>query len=81
MIGHAYILQYHLYALALDRILRLRLPEYGYETHFGGAIYLFLRGVTAGRSDRGIFYDRPEPEFIQRANRVILADAEPISFE
>jgi exodeoxyribonuclease V beta subunit len=72
MAQHAYILQYHLYTLALDRLLSLRLPDYDYATHFGGAIYIYLRGVSADRSDNGIFRDRPTPEFIQRANKILL---------
>jgi exodeoxyribonuclease V beta subunit len=74
MAHHAYILQYHLYTLALDRLLRLRLPGYDYENHFGGAIYVFLRGVSAGDPKCGIFHDRPSTEFIRRANGIILAD-------
>jgi exodeoxyribonuclease V beta subunit len=75
MAQHAYILQYHLYSLALDRLLRLRLPGYDYAAHFGGAIYIFLRGVAADGSDFGIYRDRPSAEFIQRANRLLLAEA------
>jgi exodeoxyribonuclease V beta subunit len=73
MCRSAYILQYHLYALALDRLLKLRLPGYDYETHFGGAIYIFLRGVDGVSGATGIYYDRPSPEFIARANEMMLA--------
>jgi exodeoxyribonuclease V beta subunit len=73
MAGHAYILQYHLYTLALDRLLRQRLPGYAYETHFGGAIYVFLRGVSGDEPGCGIYWDRPSPEFVDRANRMLLA--------
>ncbi len=45
MEAHHYVLQAHLYGLALHRHLAARLPGYRYETHFGGACYLFLRGV------------------------------------
>lgn len=30
---------------ALHRYLRHRIADYDYERHFGGVIYLFLRGV------------------------------------
>ncbi len=44
---HHYLLQAYLYALALHRFLRHRMPEtYSYSTHFGGVAYLFLRGMT-----------------------------------
>lgn len=69
----AYVLQYHLYTLALDRLLRLRLPGYDYETHFGGAIYLYLRGIDKSNSYNGILHDRPPAKFIARANQLLLA--------
>lgn len=72
MCRSAYILQYHLYTLALDRLLKVRLPGYSYEKHFGGAIYLYLRGVMTGPAMNGIYFGRPTPEFIQRANEVLL---------
>ncbi len=73
MAEHAYILQYHLYALALDRHLRQRLPGYSYDTHFGGAIYIYLRGVSSETPGLGIYHDRPAAEFIKRANDLLLA--------
>ena len=54
-----YDLQYHLYTVALDRYLRVRLPCYDYEQHFGGVRYVFLRGVTPDHPTLGIFSDRP----------------------
>ncbi len=72
MAEHSYILQYHHYTLALDRHLRLHLPSYSYEAHFGGAIYIYLRGIQAENPDQGIYRDRPSAEFIERANRLLL---------
>ncbi|MDD2734153.1 MAG: exodeoxyribonuclease V subunit beta [Desulfuromonadaceae bacterium] len=73
MCRSAYILQYHLYALALDRLLKMRLPDYRYEKHFGGVIYLYVRGVSADSTVNGIYYERPLPEFIPRAGEIMLA--------
>jgi hypothetical protein len=42
-----YELQYVLYLLALHRLLKARLPDYDYDRHVGGAVYLFLRGSGA----------------------------------
>jgi exodeoxyribonuclease V beta subunit len=58
MADHFYILQYHIYAVALDQYLRTRLKGYDYETHFGGVAYVFLRGVD-GEEGGGVFWDRP----------------------
>lgn len=73
MCRSAYILQYHLYTLALDRLLQRRLPGYNYEKHFGGALYLFLRGISPDTATNGIYLGRPLPEFIRRAGEVMLA--------
>jgi exodeoxyribonuclease V beta subunit len=60
-----YNLQYTIYTLALDQYLRLRMPGYRYEKHFGGVYYIFLRGVDPKMgSDFGIYRDLPSPERI-----------------
>ncbi|MBM4267538.1 MAG: exodeoxyribonuclease V subunit beta [Deltaproteobacteria bacterium] len=67
-----YTLQYVMYALALHRHLRLRLPDYDYERHFGGAFCLFLRGMkpeTAGAT--GVFHDRPTRALIDELDERI----------
>src|SRR5690606_13069968 len=63
MLEHRYDLQYVLYSLAVHRLLRVRLPGYDYDQHFGGALYLFLRGV--GRDGQGIHASRPPRELIE----------------
>jgi len=42
-----YEVQYVLYTLALHRLLKVRLPDYDYAQHMGGAVYMFLRGIQA----------------------------------
>jgi exodeoxyribonuclease V beta subunit len=60
-----YNLQYTIYTLALDQYLRLRMPGYRYEKHFGGVYYIFLRGVDPKMgSDFGIYRDLLSPERI-----------------
>ena len=70
MADHRYDLQYQIYALALHRFLRSRLPDYDYQQHFGGVYYLFLRGMD-GESDNGIFSAKPTLEFLQDMDRLI----------
>jgi len=72
---HAYHLQYHLYTLALDRLLRVQLPGYDYERHFGGVVYVFLRGVSASSPETGLYRCRPPEAFIRQANTTLLAAA------
>jgi exodeoxyribonuclease V beta subunit len=63
----SYDLQYHIYTIAIHRFLKKTVPQYSYETHFGGAFYLFLRGMnTTGRE--GIYFDRPDWSVIQKLN-------------
>ena len=70
---HFYILQYHLYALALHQYLRLRLPDYRYEKHFGGVYYIFLRGVAPEMGpDFGVYRDRPSEELMEALCRDLL---------
>lgn len=69
MVGQQYMLQYHLYLLALDRLLRSRLPDYDYDQHVGGVVYVFVRGVTATNPELGLFRDRPS-----RATLEVLAE-------
>lgn len=64
MIDHRYDLQYQLYSLALHRYLKQRMPDYEYETHFGGVYYLFLRGIDKANANNGIFFHRPIKAFI-----------------
>jgi exodeoxyribonuclease V beta subunit len=65
MAEKCYILQYHLYTLALHRYLKLRLPGYDYQTHFGGVRYLFVRGIDPARPEFGVFSDRPAAKWIE----------------
>jgi exodeoxyribonuclease V beta subunit len=58
MYEHDYVLQYHLYSLALHRHLRQRQRGYDPERHLGGVCYPFLRGAVA-RTNNGMFFDRP----------------------
>ena len=68
-----YFLQYTIYTLALDQYLRLRIPDYHYETHFGGAYYVFLRGVDPEiGADYGIYRDRPSPNLIGALNKELI---------
>ena len=58
-----YDLQFVLYTLALHRLLKSRLPDYDYDRHVGGSVYLFLRGVHSASG--GVFYQRPGADLIE----------------
>lgn len=63
VLAHRYELQYLFYVLALHRLLKVRLPDYDYDRHVGGALYLFLRGMSAPSG--GVFAARPSREMIE----------------
>lgn len=58
---HHYHLQYLLYSVALHRYLKKNLPQYRYDIHFGGVLYLFIRGIRPtwkmkNHAPCGVFY-------------------------
>jgi exodeoxyribonuclease V beta subunit len=53
-----YFLQYHLYTLAVHRLLARFQKGYDYERGFGGVLYLFLKGMRPG-SPYGVFFEKP----------------------
>ena len=64
VLGRRYDLQLVLYTLALHRLLQARQPDYDYDRHVGGAVYLFLRGVDA--PGQGLFHCRPPRALIEQ---------------
>ena len=74
MMDHRYDLQYILYSLALHRFLKIRLPNYDYETHFGGCYYLFLRGMSVNNTTKGIYFDRPPKALIERLDKLFSGE-------
>jgi exodeoxyribonuclease V beta subunit len=61
-----YVVQYHLYAVALHEYLKKRVRDYDYDSHFGGVFYVFLRGTDPAKGPgTGIFRDRPARGLIE----------------
>ena len=71
MTGNHYVLQYHLYLLALHRYLTVRLPGYDYDAHVGGAWYAFVRGID-GTPGRGWWHDRPPRALIEALDAALV---------
>ena len=72
MLDHHYVLQYHLYILALHLHLRARLPGYSYENDFGGVYYLFTRGICSS-SQNGVFHDHPSYRVIDALEQFFIS--------
>ncbi|MFH2008252.1 MAG: PD-(D/E)XK nuclease family protein, partial [bacterium] len=74
---HHYILQYHLYVLALHRYLSLRVPAYAYDQSFGGVFYLFVRGMSPASPELGVFADRPPGALIEALSGLMGRAGDP----
>ena len=68
-----YTLQYTLYTLALNQYLKLRAQGYDYDRHFGGILYVFLRGVNPDEGPEfGIFRDKPQRAQIEGLSEELI---------
>lgn len=65
-----YHLQYLIYTLAAHKYLQNKLTDYDYDNHFGGVIYIFLRGVRS-HSDNGVFTTRISYSIIQKLEQLL----------
>jgi len=68
---HMYDLQYYLYSIALHRFLKNNISNYSYGKHFGGAFYLFIRGVNE-EGNEGIYFNKPEEQRMEQLDAYLL---------
>ena len=74
MLSHSYPLQYLIYSLSLHRHLKLHLPNYDPELHFGGVYYLFLRGMQPEWSQTGVYFDRLDRQLLEALDKLMAGD-------
>jgi len=81
MQAHGYHLQHLLYSVALHRHLGRSLAGYDYARHFGGVLYLFVRGVRPGwqSGDRqsGVFHHRCPSAVLASLDALLAGVAAP----
>lgn len=70
MDAHQYRFQALLYTVAVDRMLRQRLPGYRRDRHLGEAIYLFVRAVGLA-PDAGIWRHRFDDALVAAADAAL----------
>ncbi len=82
MVGHDYLVQLHLYVVALHRFLRWRIPDHDYDRDVAGAVYLFLRGMTGpggpvgpDGTPYGVCAIRPERALVEDLDLVLRGGA------
>lgn len=69
-----YHLQYLLYTLAVEKFLKNRLGEnFDFEKHFGGIVYVFLRGTRSGKSS-GLYVKDVKKEELEKLKGIVLGE-------
>ena len=71
MRDHNYGLQYWLYTLVLHRYLQNAMEDYDYTAHFGGVMYLFIRGMEPTLAGSGVYFVLPDPATLERLDRCL----------
>ncbi len=68
---HRYDMQYLIYSVALQRFLRSRLGDlYNFDTHFGGVIYLYFRGLYQNEQF-GVFSTHPQEKTVNDFEKLL----------
>lgn len=65
MLNSHYYLQLYIYTLALHVHLTRYMPDYDFDRHIGGGIYIFMRGVEK-TGENGIFFHKPKRKIIEK---------------
>ncbi|NNH69449.1 UvrD-helicase domain-containing protein [Nocardia uniformis] len=78
MMRSHYPLQAILYAVALHRYLRWRMPDYDPTRHLGGVRYLFVRGMIGPDTPdgAGVFDWEPPAELVVELSRLLAGESE-----
>ncbi len=71
MSSHNYGLQYFIYSLVLHQHLQAFVPDYDYGRHFGGVLYLFLRGMHRSFPGSGVFSTIPDEKLINQLDLLV----------
>lgn len=70
-----YHLQYCIYTVAMKRFVESKLgADFDYDSHFGGVIYLFLRGVREGQST-GVYVNKLASNKVEELERIFQLEA------
>ena len=67
-----YDLQISIYTAAVLRWMKRVIPDYSYDRHFGGILYLYLRGMNSEVPGSGIYFVRPDDETTAMASPAFM---------
>jgi exodeoxyribonuclease V beta subunit len=73
ILHHRYDLQFVIYLVALHRLLKHRILDYDYDTHVGGCVYYFLRGLNS--ETQGVFTTKPPRVLIEQVDALFKGQA------
>ena len=84
MAEHSYHLQHLLYSVAVGRYLKHRIRNYRHDAHFGGVLYLFIRGVrpdwlNPDGTAAGVFHHRPAAATLAQLDALFARTPEGIT--
>ncbi|WP_432220911.1 3'-5' exonuclease [Flavobacterium sp. TMP13] len=68
-----YHLQYLIYAVAVNKFLTSKIPNFDFESQFGGVIYLFLRGVRENQSS-GVYFQKVTLDEVERMGNIFNSE-------
>ncbi|NOU60592.1 UvrD-helicase domain-containing protein [Marinifilum caeruleilacunae] len=66
-----YHLQYLIYTLATKLYLKNCMPDFDYNDHFGGIIYVYVRGCRK-EGNSGIYFTKPKEQMIEELEKVLI---------
>ncbi|MGQ1947874.1 UvrD-helicase domain-containing protein [Geofilum sp. OHC36d9] len=72
-----YHLQYLIYTVATKLYLQNTIPDFDYNTHFGGVVYVYARACRKD-GNTGIYFTKPEYRLIEKLEKVLVSGKEPV---
>jgi exodeoxyribonuclease V beta subunit len=72
-----YHLQYLIYTVATKLYFQNCMPNFNYDKHFGGIIYVYVRGCRK-EGNAGIYFNKPEKKMIEELEGLLVAENEVV---
>ena len=69
---HNYGLQYWIYSVVLHQYLKNRIADYNYDHHFGGVMYLFVRGMNKKVANSAVYQTKPDLSQLEKLERLFI---------
>ena len=74
MASHNYGLQYAIYSVVLHKHLTRFVEDYDYNSHFGGVMYLFARGMSATHPGYGVYSSKVDEDVINALEALMVEE-------